>query len=38
MIGDAPVTQTVADQIGAHKYASSAASTAELAKNFVGVA
>jgi len=38
MIGGAPVTQAFADQIGADGYASNAASAADLAKQFVGVA
>lgn len=38
MVGGAPVTQTFADQIGADGYASNAASAAELARRFVGVA
>jgi 5-methyltetrahydrofolate--homocysteine methyltransferase len=38
MIGGAPVTQSFADQIGADGYASNAASAAELARRFVGVA
>jgi 5-methyltetrahydrofolate--homocysteine methyltransferase len=36
IIGGAPVTQTVADQIGADGYASNAASAADLAKELVG--
>lgn len=38
MIGGAPVTQAFADQIGADGYASNAASAAELARRFVGMA
>jgi 5-methyltetrahydrofolate--homocysteine methyltransferase len=38
MVGGAPVTQSFADQIGADGYASNAASAAEMAKKFVGLA
>jgi 5-methyltetrahydrofolate--homocysteine methyltransferase len=38
MVGGAPVTQAFADQIGADGYASNAATAADLAKRFVGVA
>jgi 5-methyltetrahydrofolate--homocysteine methyltransferase len=38
MIGGAPVTQAFADQIGADGYASNAASAADLARQFMGVA
>jgi 5-methyltetrahydrofolate--homocysteine methyltransferase len=38
MVGGAPVTQSFADQIGADGYASNAASAAEMARKFVGLA
>lgn len=38
MIGGAPVTESFAEQIGADGYASNAASAADLAKRFAGVA
>ena len=38
MIGGAPVTESFAEQIGADGYASNAASAADLAKRFAGIA
>ncbi len=38
MVGGAPVTQRFADDIGADGYAPNAASAADLAKKFVGIA
>ncbi|TXT53517.1 MAG: hypothetical protein BAJATHORv1_180004 [Candidatus Thorarchaeota archaeon] len=38
MVGGAPVTQAFADEIGADGYASNAASAADLAKEFAGIA
>lgn len=38
MIGGAPVTESFAEQIGADGYASNAASAADLAKRFSGIA
>ena len=38
MIGGAPVTQSYADEIGAHGYAADAASAVDIAKELLGVA